>query len=141
MVGRTLNHYIVESKLGSGGMGEVYRATDTNLRREVAIKILSPALAQDSEYLQRFRREARLLASLNHPNIATVYGLEEAQGDIFIAMELVPGSSLHDFIAGKRYDVARAVDIGRQVVNAVHAAHETGIVHRDLKPANIKITP
>jgi hypothetical protein len=141
MVGRTLNHYRIEAKMGSGGMGDVYRATDTQLRREVAIKVLSRSLVQDPEYLQRFRREARLLASLNHPNIATIYGLEEMQDETFLAMELVPGPTLHEVIGGKRPNVTRAVDIGRQIGAALQAAHEKGVVHRDLKPSNIKITP
>src|SRR5215475_6464447 len=101
MVGRTLNHYRVESKLGSGAMGDVYLARDTRLDRDVAIKFVAPALAQDAERLERFQREARLLASLNHMNIAAVHGLEEADGQRFLVMELVPGRTLQEVIGGK----------------------------------------
>ncbi len=138
MIGRTLNHYRVESKIGSGGMGEVYRAIDTRLDREVAIKVLPRHFAQDSEYLQRLRREARILASLNHPNIATVHGLEECEGELCLVMELVLGSTLKEL---RRPDIKQAVEIARQIAVALQAAHEKGVVHRDLKPANVKITP
>ena len=138
MIGRTLKHYRVESTLGSGGMGDVYRATDTTLQREVAIKILPRNLAQDSEYIQRLRREARILASLNHPNIATVHGLEECEGELCLVMELIPGLTLKEL---KRPDIRQAIEIGRQMANALQIAHEKGVIHRDLKPANVKITP
>ena len=141
MVGLTLNNFVVESKIGSGGMGDVYRARDTKLVREVAIKVISKELTRDPERLQRFQREARLMASLNHPNIATVYGLEEARGESFLVMELVPGRTAREVIAGKRMNVRHAVDVGRQIAAALEAAHARGILHRDLKPANIKITP
>src|SRR5215510_3905654 len=138
MIGRTINHYRMESKLGSGGMGIVYRAVDITLNRQVAVKVLPPGFAQDSEYLQRFRREARILASLNHPNIATIHGLEECDSELYLVMELVDGSTLKGL---KRPSVQQAVEIARQIAVALQAAHEKGVVHRDLKPANIKITP
>ena len=122
-------------------MGEVYRATDTNLGRDVAIKVLPEALAQDPERLARFEREARTLASLNHPNIAIVHGLERSQGTIALVMELVDGTTLADRIAIGAVPVADALPIVRQIAEALEAAHEQGIVHRDLKPANVKLRP
>jgi tRNA A-37 threonylcarbamoyl transferase component Bud32 len=141
MVGRTLNHYRVDAKLGAGGSGEVYRATDTVLGREVAIKVLSRRLVQDPVHSQRLRREARTLGSFNHPHIASVYGLEECEGETFIAMEFVPGQTLQELLAGKRLERKRALEIAAMLAAALEAAHDSGIVHRDLKPANIKITP
>ena len=122
-------------------MGEVYRATDSNLGRDVSIKVLPEALAQDPERLARFEREARTLASLNHPNIAIVHGLERSQGTIALVMELVEGTTLADRIAIGAIPVADALPIARQIAEALEAAHEQGIVHRDLKPANIKLRP
>jgi tRNA A-37 threonylcarbamoyl transferase component Bud32/WD40 repeat protein len=142
MIGRTLNHYRVEAKLGAGGMGEVYRAVDTTLDREVAIKVLARTVTLDvANQLQRLKREARLLASLNHPNIATVHGLEECEGELFLVMELVPGQTLTEAIATRPPSLTRAIDIARQIAEALWAAHDKGIVHRDLKPGNIRITP
>src|SRR5262249_47451791 len=128
----------------AGGMGEVYRARDTRLGRDVAIKILPEAFVADRERLARFEREARLLASLNHPNIAQIYGLEEQPP--LIVMELVAGDTLADRIhhpgpQDERLSADAALKIARQIIDALEAAHERGIVHRDLKPANIKITP
>ena len=134
---RTIAHYRIISKLGEGGMGEVWHATDTKLRRDVAIKILPEAFARDPERLARFAREASVLASLNHPNIAVIHGLEENA----IVMELVEGRTLSEHISGKPTAVPEALGIARQVVDALEYAHERGVVHRDLKPANVKITP
>jgi len=139
LVGRTLSHYRITAPIGAGGMGEVYRATDTALRRDVAIKVLPEAVARDPERLERFRREAHLLASLNHPNIAAIYGLEEADGTPFLALELVEGEDLSAHIARGPMPLADALPIARQIADALEAAHEQGIIHRDLKPANIKV--
>src|SRR5689334_24874822 len=128
----TIGHYKITSKLGEGGMGAVYRATDTKLNRDVAIKILPPAFAEDAARMQRFEREAQLLAALNHPNIAAIYGIEEGA----IVMELVEGADL----AGP-LPVDTAIAYARQIAAGLEAAHEKGIIHRDLKPANIKVTP
>ena len=136
MIGQTLGHYRIEAKLGEGGMGVVYRAVDTHLGRAVAIKVLPQAFARDPERLARFEREAQVLASLNHPNIAAIYGLEQA-GDVrYLVLEYVPGSTL----AGP-LPVEEALSVGRQIAEAFEAAHEKGIMHRDLKPANVKVTP
>ena len=139
--GSTLFHYRLGDKLGVGGMGEVWQATDTTLGRAVAIKILPDAFASDPERLARFEREAKVLAALNHPNIATVYGFHEADGVRFLAMELVPGEDLSERIARGRIPVHDALEIARHVAEALEAAHEQGIIHRDLKPANVKLTP
>ena len=141
LVGRTLSHYRITSAIGAGGMGEVYRATDTTLGRDVAIKVLPPEVAQDTERLGRFRREAHLLASLNHPNIAAIYGLEEAAGQPFIALELVEGEDLKERLARGAIPVDEALEIAAQIAEALEEAHNQGIVHRDLKPANVKLTP
>lgn len=133
----TIAHYRITSKLGQGGMGEVWRATDTKLHREVAIKILPEAFAEHPDRMARFEREAQLLASLNHPNIASIYGVE----DRAIVLELVEGPTLAERIAQGPIELAEALDIARQIGDALDAAHQTGIVHRDLKPANIKVTP
>jgi eukaryotic-like serine/threonine-protein kinase len=127
--------------LGAGGMGEVYRARDTRLRREVAIKILPDAFAADAERLSRFEREAQLLASLNHPNIAIVHGLEEWDGRRALVLELIEGRTLAESIAERPIPMDDAIAIARQIANALEAAHERGIIHRDLKPANIKWAP
>ena len=132
MIGELLAHYKVTAKLGEGGMGVVYRATDTKLGREVALKVLPDAFARDPERLARFRREAHVLASLNHPNIAAIYGMEERA----IVMELVEGETLRGPLP-----VEAVVHYARQLTEAIDAAHEKGITHRDLKPANIKVTP
>jgi len=134
--GTLLGPYRVEGPLGAGGMGEVYRAKDTKLDREVAIKVLPSALATDPERLARFGREAKVLASLNHHNIAQIYGIEESSGIRALVMELVPGKTLQGPLP-----MATALDYARQIADALEAAHEKGIIHRDLKPANIMITP
>jgi serine/threonine protein kinase/Tol biopolymer transport system component len=141
LIGQTLSHYRITSALGVGGMGEVYRATDTNLGREVAIKVLPPEVARDAERLARFRREAHLLASLNHPNIAAIYGLEEEAGKPFLALELVEGKDLKERIDAGAIPVDEALEIAERIAEALEEAHGKGIVHRDLKPANVKVTP
>jgi len=141
MIGKTLSHYKVIEKIGQGGMGEVYRAEDTNLSREVAIKVLPEQFTKDPQRLARFEREAKLLASLNHPNIAAIYGFEEADDVRFFAMELVPGETLAERVAKGPVPVEEALEVCRQIAEGVEAAHEKGVIHRDLKPANVKVTP
>src|SRR5580765_4854300 len=137
--GVRLGPYEIVSAIGAGGMGEVYRATDTNLGRQVAIKVLPEAFAQDAERVARFEREAKTLASLNHPNIAAIYGLEKSQGTYALVMELVEGEDLSQRIARGPIPVDEALPIATQIAEALEAAHEHGIIHRDLKPANIKV--
>jgi len=141
LAGRTMGQYEVLSKLGAGGMGEVYRARDPQLRREVAIKVLPDRLARDPEQLARLKREARVLAALNHPNIATLYGFESSGATAFLVMELVPGETLADVVCRGPVPAERALDIAGQVADALEAAHGKGITHRDIKPANVKVTP
>src|SRR5579871_3599939 len=131
-LGYAIAHYRITAKLGAGGMGEVWRATDTRLNRDVAIKILPEAFAADPDRLARFQREALVLASLNHPNIAQIYGVEERA----LVMELVEGEPLRPPVS-----LETALDCARQIADAVAAAHDKGITHRDLKPANIMVTP
>jgi serine/threonine-protein kinase len=137
--GTMVGPYRVDRVLGVGGMGEVYLARDTKLNREVAIKILPPAFASDPERLARFKREAQVLASLNHPNIGGIYGLEDSGGVHALVLELVPGPTLADRIARGPLPLDEALPIARQIAEALEAAHEQGIIHRDLKPANIKV--
>jgi len=139
--GQQLLHYRLIEKIGEGGMGVVWKAVDTTLDREVAIKILPDAFAENAERLARFEREAKLLASLNHPNLATVYGVHDADGTRFLAMELIPGEDLAQRLTRGRLSGDEATRIARQVAEAIEAAHGKGVVHRDLKPANIKLTP
>jgi len=141
VIGQVFGHYRVHEKIGAGGMGEVYRATDTRLGREVAIKVLPDEFARDPERLARFRQEARVLAALNHSNIATIHGLEESDGIRCLVMELVAGGTLAERLAGGPLEVEGALPIARQIAEALEAAHERGIIHRDLKPANVKVTP
>jgi len=138
--GQSLLHYRLIEKLGEGGMGVVWRATDTELDRDVAIKVLPDGFAGDAERLARFEREAKLLASLNHPNIASVFGLHRADGVRFLAMELVEGEDLADRLARGPLPVDEAMPLARDVAGALEAAHEAGVIHRDLKPANIRLT-
>lgn len=138
-VGTKLNHYEILEPLGAGGMGEVYRARDTNLKRDVAIKVLPKELAADEERLARLEREAQLLASLNHPNIAAIYNLEEAAGTRWLVLELVEGETLEEKLVAGPIPVRDSLRIGSQVAAALEAAHERGIVHRDLKPANVMV--
>ena len=135
--GSRLGPYEVVSALGAGGMGEVYRARDSRLKRDVALKILPESVAADPERLARFQREAEVLASLNHPNIAAIYGLEDGA----LVLELVEGDTLADRIARGAIPLDEALPIARQIAEALEAAHERGIIHRDLKPANVKVTP
>jgi Tol biopolymer transport system component len=139
VIGKAIGPYQILSKLGEGGMGEVYRATDRHLKRAVAIKILPTAVAADADRLARFQREAEVLASLNHPNIAAIYGLERTPDMTALVMELVEGQDLSDVIARGPVAVSDALLIARQVAEAMEAAHEQGIIHRDLKPQNIKV--
>jgi len=139
-VGSRLGAYDILSPLGAGGMGEVYRARDTKLGRDVALKILPASFTNDPERVARFRREAQVLASLNHPHIAQIYGLEEASGMQFLVLELVDGESLDKRIARGPIPVGEALGFAKQIAEALEAAHEKGIIHRDLKPANIALT-
>ncbi|MEO6326450.1 MAG: protein kinase [Thermoanaerobaculia bacterium] len=139
--GTRLGAYEVLSHLGSGGMGEVYRSRDTRLMRDVAIKVLPESLTFDHERLARFKREAHVLASLNHPKIASIFGLEEFEGTPFLVLELVPGEDLSAHLSRGALPVDEALDLARQMAEGLEAAHEAGVVHRDLKPANVKVTP
>jgi eukaryotic-like serine/threonine-protein kinase len=141
LIDRTISHYRIIEQLGSGGMGVVYKAEDSRLGRFVALKFLSEEFAHDSAWMSRFQREARILASLNHPRIAAIYGLEASDGLSAIAMELVEGPTLAERMARGRIPVVEALTIAAQVVEAMEYAHEHGIVHRDLKPANVKLRP
>ena len=140
MIGTTISHYRITSQLGEGGMGVVYEAEDTKLGRHVALKFLSPTMANDESLLQRFQREARAASALNHPNICTIHGIEQQDATHFIVMELLDGESLADRIRGKGLDIESVLALGIQIVDALESAHSKGIVHRDLKPANIFIT-
>jgi eukaryotic-like serine/threonine-protein kinase len=137
--GTRVGAYEVTAQIGLGGMGEVYRARDSKLERDVAIKVLPEAFAQDANRLARFEREARTLAALNHPNIAHIYGLEDANGVKALVMELVEGPTLADRIAQGPIPLDEALPIAKQIAEALEAAHEQGIIHRDLKPANVKV--
>lgn len=139
--GTRLGSYEVSAKLGEGGMGEVYRATDSNLKRQVAIKVLPASVAADADHLARFQREAEVLAALNHPNIAHIHGVEKSSGVFALVMELVEGPTLADRIARGAVPLDEALPIARQIADALEAAHDQGIIHRDLKPANIKVRP
>src|SRR5215467_1992047 len=140
-IGTQLGSYEITALLGKGGMGEVYRARDTKLKREVAIKILPDEFSHDADRASRFQREAEVLACLNHPNIAAIYDLQEANGTRFLVLELVEGETLADRLRRGRIPVEEALSIALQIAEAFEAAHEKGIVHRDLKPANVKVTP
>jgi len=140
LIGRRLGHYRVTAAIGAGGMGEVYRAEDTKLGRDVALKVLPAPMAGNPEFLARFKREARAVAALNHPHIVTIYSVEEAEGIHFLTMELVEGQPLKMIIPEHGLPLDRILEIGAALADALAAAHEKGIVHRDLKPANIMIT-
>lgn len=141
MIGKTLAHYEITSQLGKGGMGEVYRAKDQRLSRDVAIKVLPEEFAKEADRVARFQREAKLLASLNHSNIAAIYGLEQSGGTNFLVLELVEGQTLADRIKAGSIPVDDSLKLALQIAEALEAAHEKGVIHRDLKPANIKVTP
>jgi hypothetical protein len=140
MIGSRLSHYEITHHLGSGGMGEVYQATDSKLGRNVAIKLLPAGLAKDEERIARFQREARVLASLNHPHIAGIHGIEESAGRVFLVLELVTGETLEDRIRRGAIPIDEAMGIATQIADALEAAHDAGVIHRDLKPANVKLT-
>jgi len=140
-VGQTLSFYEILGPLGAGAMGEVYRARDTRLERDVALKVLPEELAGDEERLLRFEREAKALASLNHPNVAQVFGIDQVAGTCFMAMELVPGEDLATRLSRGSLALAEALDLCAQIAKGVEAAHEAGVIHRDLKPANVVVTP
>jgi TolB-like protein/Tfp pilus assembly protein PilF len=140
LIGRTLAHYQVVAAIGAGGMGEVYRATDTKLQRDVALKVLSPETARDPERLARFQREARAVAALNHPHIVTIFSVEESDGIHFLTMELIEGQSLDRLMPPGGFPSAQIIEIAKAMADALSAAHEKGIVHRDLKPANVMVT-
>src|SRR6516165_8034981 len=135
-----IGYFQIIAKLGSGGMGEVYRARDTKLGRDVALKVLPDVFSGDGERMSRFRREAHLLASLNHPNIAAIYGVEESSGHPALVLEFIDGETLEERIHKGPIPVVDALKIALQIAEALEAAHEQNIVHRDLKPANVKIT-
>jgi eukaryotic-like serine/threonine-protein kinase len=141
LIGRLLGPYEIVAKLGEGGMGEVYRARDARLNRDVALKVVPETFARDADRLARFVREAQVLASLNHPNIAALYGLEESDGQRALVLELVEGPTLADRIAKGAIALDEALAIARQICDALEAAHERGVIHRDLKPANVKLRP
>jgi eukaryotic-like serine/threonine-protein kinase len=141
MIGKILAHFEITSQLGKGGMGEVYQAKDRKLGRDVAIKVLPDEFAKDVDRVARFQREAKLLASLNHPNIAAIHGLEESGGTNFLVLELVEGETLADRIKAGPVPVQESLKLALQIAEALEAAHEKGVIHRDLKPANIKVTP
>src|SRR5437870_10362099 len=140
-IGTQLGCHEITALLGKGGMGEVYRARDTKLKREVAIKILPDEFSRDADRVTRFQREAEVLASLNHPNIGAIYDLQEAHGSRYLVLELVEGETLADRFERGPIPVEEALDIAKNICEALEAAHEKGIIHRDLKPANVKITP
>ena len=138
--GTRLAHYEILEPIGKGGMGEVYRARDGKLGRDVAIKVLPDEFAENEERLARFKREAKVLASLNHPNIASIYGLEQSESTHYLVLELVPGETLAERISRGPIPLEEALDIATKIAEALEEAHEQGIVHRDLKPANVKQT-
>src|SRR5579864_489715 len=139
--GTRLGFYEITAGIGAGGMGEVYRATDTKLKREVALKVLPDAFSRDASRMARFQREAELLAALNHPNIAAIYGVEDSGSKRALVMELVEGETLAERIRRGAIPLEETLHIARQITDALEYAHEKGVVHRDLKPANVKITP
>ncbi|MDX2474915.1 MAG: serine/threonine-protein kinase, partial [Candidatus Krumholzibacteria bacterium] len=141
MIGKTFAHYEITEQIGVGGMGAVYRARDTRLDRDVAIKVIPPAMSNDPERVARFQREAKTLASMQHPNIAAIHGFENVDGVRFLVMELVEGADLAAQLKNGPLPEHEAVEIIRHVAAGLNAAHRNGIVHRDLKPANIMLTP
>jgi serine/threonine protein kinase len=140
-IGTRIGSHEITELLGKGGMGEVYRARDNRLKRDVALKVLPDEFSEDADRIRRFQHEAQLLASLNHPNIAQIYGLEESGGTRCIVMELVEGETIQERLKRGPIPVEEVLTIAKQIAEALEAAHERGIIHRDLKPANIKLTP
>ena len=141
MIGKTLGNFTCTALLGKGGKGEVYKAKDQKLGRDVAIKVLPEEFAKDADRVARFQREAKLLASLNHPNIGAIYGLEESDGTHFLVLELIEGDTLADRLKRGAIPIEESLKLALKIAEAIEAAHEKGVIHRDLKPANIKVTP